>query len=159
GELLGRLALLLGELLRDLDLQPVADVPASLALRPRRPLAAQALDRPVPGPRCDLDLLGSVQGRDLDRAAAQRLRDRDRDGHLEVAVVEAPEDRGRGDVGGDVEVAGRTAARPGLALAGEPDPGAVLDPGRDVDPVALGLLGEAGAAAGRAGVLDDLAGA
>ena len=59
----------------------------------------------------------------------------------------------------DVEVAGRAAARAGLALAGEPDPGAVLDPGGDVDLVALGLLGQAGAAAGRAGVLDDLAGA
>ena len=92
-------------------------------------------------------------------AAAQRLGDRDRHRHLEVAVVEPLEDRGGGDPGGHVEVAGRAAARAGLALAGEADPGAVLDPGRDVDLVALGLLGQAGAAAGRAGVLDDLAGA
>ena len=123
------------------------------------PSPAQPLDRAVPGPRRDLDLLRPLQGRHLDRAAAQRLRDRDRHRHLEVAVVEPSEDRGGSDAGGHVEVARRAAARARLALAGEPDPGAVLDPGRDVDLVALGLLGQAGAAAGRAGVLDDLAGA
>ena len=122
-------------------------------------LAAQPLDRAVLGPGADLDLLRPVQGRHLDRAAAQRLGDRDRHRHLEVAAVEPLEDRRGGDPGGHVEVAGRAAARAGLALAGEPDPRPVLDPGRDVDLVALGLLGQAGAAAGRAGVLDDLAGA
>src|ERR1700710_2188093 len=55
--------------------------------------------------------------------------------------------------------AGRPAALSGLALASEPDSRSVLDPGRDVDLVALGLLGQAGAVAGGAGVLDDLAGA
>src|SRR4029077_2525102 len=68
------------------------------------------------------------------------------------------EDRRGGDAGDDIEVAGLAASRPGLALAGKPDPGPVSDPGRDVDLVALGLLGQAGAAARRAGVLDDLAG-
>ena len=43
------------------------------------------------------------------------------------------------DVGDHVQVAGRAAAQAGLALAGEPDPRAVLDAGGDVDAVALDL--------------------
>ena len=68
----------------------------------------------------------------------------------------------------DVEVARRRAAQPGLALAGQPDAGAVLDAGGDghvqgaVALHAAGALADlagvlmiaAGAAAGRAGALD-----
>src|SRR4029077_945566 len=138
---------------------PVADVAAALAPRLRRALAAQPPDRSLPGPGGHLDLLRPVQGRHLDRRAAQRLGDRDRHRHLEAAAVEALEDGGGGDAGDDVEVAGRAAAGAGLAFPGDPDPRPVLDPRRDPHLVALGLPGEAGAAAGRAGVLDDLPGA
>src|SRR4249919_979186 len=159
GQRLGRLLLLLGQLLGHLDLEPVADVAVALAPRLRRPLALEPLDRAVPGSRPDLDLLRAVEGWHLDRRPAQRLGDRDRHRNLEVATVEPLEDRRAGDAGDDEEVARRAAALAGLALAGEPDAGAVLHPGGDVHPVTLGLLGEPGAAAGRAGVLDDLAGA
>ncbi len=90
--------------------------------------------------------------------ALESLGDRDRNRHLQVAAVEPFEDRRGGDPRRHVEVARRAAARAGLALAGEPDPGPVLHPGRDADLVALGLPGQAGAAAGLAGLLDDLAG-
>src|SRR5207245_11342418 len=59
----------------------------------------------------------------------------------------------------DVEVAGRAAADPGLALAGEPDPGAVLDARGNVDRQRP-LAGDTPLTrAGRAGVLDHLAAA
>src|SRR6202000_1091658 len=154
-----RLALLLVQVFRDLDLQPVADVALALAFGLRRALAAQAGDRPVFGPRRDFDLFRAMQDRHLDRAAVDRLGDRDRHGYLEVAVVEPAEDRGRGHFRGHVEIAVGTAARARLAFAGEPDAGAVFDPGGDVDFVALALLGRAGALAGGAGGLDDLAAA
>src|SRR5512143_2024878 len=57
---LGSLALLLGELLRHVDLEPVADVALALAARLRRALTSQTLDRAVPGSGRHLDLLGSV---------------------------------------------------------------------------------------------------
>ena len=57
------------------------------------------------------------------------------------------------------EVAGRPAAQPGLALALDADLAAVLDPCRDLDGVPLGLVLHAAAAAGRARLLDDGAGA
>src|SRR6266487_245704 len=122
GEPLRRLFLLLGQLLRHRDLQPVADVAATAAPGLRRPLAAQTLDRAVLGPLADLDLLRPLQGRHLDRRPAQRLGNRDRHGDLEVAAVEPFEDRGGGGAGDDEEVARRPAALPGLALAGEADP-------------------------------------
>ena len=78
---------------------------------------------------------------------------------LEVAVVALAEDRRGGDPGDHVEVAGRRAAGAVLALAGDPDPAAVVDAGRDPHPVALALHRQPGAAAGRARVLDHLAGA
>src|SRR6201992_304407 len=70
--------------------------------------------------------------------------------------------RKTGDAATRVGVEGapvRPAGGPRLAFAGEPDAGAVLHPGRDVRPDPFVLLGEARAAAGGAGVLDDLAGA
>src|SRR3954463_984698 len=57
----------------------------------------------------------------------------------------------------NVEVAGRAAADPGLPLAGEPDPGAVLDSRGNVDRQ-IPLAGDAPLTrAGRTGVLDHLA--
>ena len=127
------------------------------ALGPRRPLAAQPLDAPVLGARRDPDRLRSVQRRHLDRRPLDRLGDRYRQVDLEVAVGALAEHRRGRDPGGHVEVAARPAAVAGLALAGEPDPAAVVDSGGNVDPVALGLLGDPAAAAGRAGLLDHAA--
>src|SRR5581483_5413181 len=101
--------------------------------------------------------LGAVQGRDLDGRTLDRLGDRDRDGDLEVAVGALHEDRRGRDAGDHVQVPRRAAAGPVLTLAGDADPAAVPHPRRDLDPVPLPLQGEAGAAAGFARVLDDLA--
>src|SRR6185295_17451041 len=158
-QLRGRLLLLLGQLLGHLDLEPVADVALAAALCLWRALAAEALDRAVPGARLDLDLLCALQRRHLDRRPAQRLGDRDRHRHLEVAGVEAFEDRRGGDAGDDEEIAGRATALSCLTLAGEANPRPVFDPGGNIHLVALGLLGQAGAVAGGAWVLDHLAGA
>src|SRR5207253_145312 len=91
--------------------------------------------------------------RDLDRRPADGLGDRDRDLHLEVVAL-ALEDRRLRDARDRVQVAGRPAALPRLALSGEPHPAAVAHAGGDVHAVALDLARAAGAAAGRAGVLD-----
>ncbi len=62
-----------------------------------------------------------------------RARRRHRDGDRAVQVVAAPLERGvREFVDLDVEVTGGTAAGPDLALAGELDPRAVVDTGRDL---------------------------
>src|SRR5436190_9768046 len=148
GQRLGGLLLRLGQLLGHLDLEPVADISLAATAGLRRPLSLQSLDRSVFGARTDLDLLRPFERRHLDRRAAQRLGDVDRHGHLEVAAVEPLEDGRGGDARDDEEVPRRSAALAGLALAGEPYASAVLDPGRDVHLVALGLLGDAGAGAG-----------
>ncbi len=54
----------------------------------------------------------------------------------------------------DIEIARRTAARAGLALVGEADPGAVLDALRDLDVEGLFLAHQAVAAAIAAGIAD-----
>ena len=85
-ERLDRLALLVGEVARDVDHEAVVDVAALGALaEQRRALAAQALDRPVLGAAGHAQLLRAVQRRDLDVGAADRLGDRDR--HLDLEVV------------------------------------------------------------------------
>src|SRR5439155_1779798 len=53
-----------------------------------------------------------------------------------------------------VQVAGGAAAEPGLALAGQADPGPVLDAGRDPHRVALRPARAAGTATTRARILD-----
>src|SRR5215472_15235317 len=58
-----------------------------------------------------------------------------------------------------VEVARRRTAQPGLALAGQPDPLAILDTGRDPHIDGAGAGGHAGAFALVARVLDDRAAA
>src|SRR4029079_2114042 len=152
------LALLVGQIARDVDHEAVVDVAAPDAGQRRRALAAQSLHGPVLGPTRHAQLLRAVQRRHLDVGAAQRLGDRDR--HLDLEVVAlAPEHRRLADVRDDVEVAGRAAAQPGLALAGEPDPRALLAARRDFHAVLLELGQPALAVAGRAGILDHGAGA
>src|SRR5215207_4807504 len=158
GEAVERLLLLGREVLRHVDHEAVVDVPAAAAPERLWALAAQPLDRPVPGAAGHAQLLDAVERRHLDVRAADRLGDGDR--HLDLEVVAlAPEDRRLLDAGDHVEVAGRTAAQAGLALAGQPDPRALLDAGGDVDLVLLELARAALALAGMAGVLDDGPGA
>src|SRR5260370_28221379 len=59
----------------------------------------------------------------------------------------------------NIEVAGRPAPHPGLALAREPDAGAVLDAGRDVDRQHALAGDPPGPGAGRARTVDHLAAA
>src|SRR5260370_32174817 len=58
-----------------------------------------------------------------------------------------------------IEVAGRPAPHPGLALAREPDAGAVLDAGRDIDRQHALARDPPGPGAGRARTVDHLAAA
>src|SRR5690348_8474392 len=82
--------------------------------------------------RTDVDLLETVEG--LQRhLGAERGRGH-RNGHRAVQIVPAPLERGvRQLVDLDVEVTGRTATGPDLALARELDPRAVVDTGGDLD--------------------------
>src|SRR5918999_4507742 len=157
-QLVDDLGLLLRERARHVYREPVVDVAAAAAAQLRRPLAPQALDRAVLGAGRYADPLRTGERRRLDRGAANRLRNRDRYLDLEVVAL-AGEDRRVGHVCDDVEVARGAAARPGLALAGEPDAAALAHPGWDVHAVALDLARAAGAVAGRAGILDLGAGA
>src|SRR5690606_16012622 len=102
--------------------------------------------------------LRAVERGHLERAAEGCRRHRDR--HLaEQVVAVALEQFLRLVRQEDVEVAGRAAAIAGLALAGEPDAGAVLDAGRDVDRERP-LLGDAALARALAArVLDGVAAA
>ena len=82
-------------------------------------------------------------------------------GTVEGQVVAlAAEQRVRGDLDGDVQVAGRAAALAGRALAAQPDPLAVLDAGGDPRRRSVRLdMPAPGAVAGRARVVDDQAAA
>ena len=88
------LLLLVGEVARHLDLEPVADVAAAAAARLRRALAAQPLDGPVLGPGRDPDPLACRSG-----SAPRRSRPAIASAivigtvDLEVAVVALGEDR------------------------------------------------------------------
>src|SRR5207247_2574364 len=154
---LQRLPLVAVELVRHLDLEPVEDVAPPAAAGSRGALPAEALDGSMLGSGRNPDPLRAGERRHLDGRPLDRLGDRDRDRHLEIAVGALAEDRGGGDPGDDVEVAGRPAERSVLALAGDPDPGPVADAGRDLDPVALELSGQPGSTAGLARGLDHLA--
>src|SRR3981189_1125648 len=57
----------------------------------------------------------------------------------------------------NIKIPGRPAARARLALPGEPDAGAVLDPGRNIDRQGAFALHPARAGAGRTGIVDHLA--
>src|SRR6185437_43605 len=91
--------------------------------------------------------------------AAERGRDH-RDGHpaLDIGAL-ALEEPVLGHRDEDVKIARRRSAHPALALAGKADPGAVLDPRRDVDGERLLLAQPSLPRAGPARALDDPAGA
>src|SRR5215217_5121472 len=114
-ELVHDLRLLLRQRARHVDQEPVAHVAATAAAELRRALAAQALDRAVLGAGGHANALGAAEGRHLDRRAADRLGDRDRDLDLEVVAL-AREDRRLAHARDHVEVTRRPAARTGFAL-------------------------------------------
>src|SRR5581483_2479810 len=132
-QLVNRLGLLRRERGGDVDHEAVVDVATALATEARRAFAAQALDGAVLGAAGHAQALGTVQRRNLDDGALDRLRDRQRNLDLEVLAV-ALEDRRLDDARDHVQNTRRPGARPrgGLALAGEPDPAAVADARRDV---------------------------
>src|SRR3954469_14831744 len=157
GEVLQGSLLVTAQLARNLDLEAVVDVAPPLAVRAGWALAAETLHGAVLGARGYADALGPAQRRHLHRRPSDRLRNRDRHRHLEVAVAALAEDgRGR-HASDDVEVTRRATERTVLPLARDPDLGAVANPGGNLHPIALGLSAQAGAAAGRTGILDDLA--
>src|SRR3569833_532855 len=156
-ELLEDLLLFLAELGRRLDHDLGDQIAAAAPLQHRhaRAAAAQllvALDAGRDLDRVDL----AIEPGDFDRAAERGGGEADR---------HTGEQRGsftlehfvRLDVDKDVQIARRRALRPRLALAGQTDAGAVVDPRRDVDLERLQLVRPAFTAALLAGVLDRLA--
>ena len=111
----------------------------------------------VPGPDVDQRRL-TVQAGDRNLGAERGRGHRHRDRAVQVGPV-AGEDVVGQFVDLDVQVAGRAAAGADLALAGEPDAHAVLDPGRHVDRDRALRPDPAVATAIGAGVGDLLAGA
>src|SRR5213075_2566266 len=97
----------------------------------------------------------ALDSRHLDRAAERGGGDRDRHPAEDVGAV-ALKDLVRRNADEDVEVARGSALRPGFALAGEADAGAVLHPRRDVDRQRLLATNAALPAAGFAGFVDRL---
>src|SRR5436190_524427 len=93
----------------------------------------------------------------LSRGARHRLVERDRGRDLKVSIASLAEDRRRSDTRDDVEIAGRPAERPVLALPRDADPAPVVNARGNLHPVALALGGEAAAPARLAGLLDHLA--
>src|SRR5262249_4623203 len=100
----------------------------------------------------------AVQRRHLDVAAQGRLAEGDRHLADEVVAV-ALEQRVLADAGDHVQVAAGRAGVAGLALAADPDAGAVVHAGRHVDLQRPPGLDPAAAVAVRTGVGDDLAAA
>src|SRR5690606_20673732 len=158
-KLLEQLALAARQVLRRFDRDLDVGVAVRRLAQHRHALAAQAELLAVLGAFGNLDPgLRAVERRHLERAAECGRRHRDRRLAEQVGAI-ALEQLVRPDRQEDVEVARRAAAIAGLALAGEPDAGAVLDAGRDVDRkrALLGDAALAGALGARVG--DDLAAA
>src|SRR6266704_1940766 len=108
----------------------------------------------VLGPRGDLQGHLAVEGRHGQLGAERRFREGHRHRHGQVLAAPAQQ-RVRGDMDLDDQVAGGRAGDAGLALALQPDDGAVAHPGGDAYPqLARADLG-ATAVAGLAGVVDD----
>ena len=110
--------------------------PSALAAQARWPLAAQPLHGAVLGPARHAQPLRAVQRRHLDHRAADRLGDRQRDLDLEVVAerLNTGESPTRVITNRSPGSPGPARSRPRLALAGQPNPAAVPDAGREVDP-------------------------
>src|ERR1700685_1793035 len=155
GQLLDRLLLLLAELLWDVDHEAVVDVaaPGLAGAEPRRSLAAQTLDGAVGRAGSHAQRLGAIQRGHLHLRSAQRLGDAQ--WHLDLEIVAlAGEQRGRGDVGDQIQVAGMSTLASGLALAGQADATAVAYARGNVHAQALDGAHRTAALTRRAGILD-----
>src|SRR5581483_3668031 len=139
---------------RDVDEQ--LQVPAAATLEDRHALAAEDADLAGlrPGLERELDL--ALQRRHRHRRAERGLRDRQVDGRKEIVAL-AREPWVGPDAHEHVQVAGTAAQSPGVTLAAEPDPLAVVDARRDLNRELPLLQHPAGAVAGRARMLDDAA--
>src|SRR5919202_3262837 len=171
GQLAQQLLLLGVQAGRRLDIHVHHQVASAGGAQPRSALGAQGEHAARLGARPDVDLLLAVEGVQGEGGAQRGGGHRQGDPAVQVLAVPGEDVvRPLGDL--HVQVAGRTAAGTDLAVAGEPDPHAVLDAGRDLDrdgppgphaPVATaletGLRDDLpGAGAGRAGAGgDDLA--
>src|SRR4030095_8194467 len=132
-ELLEQFLLLGREIGRRLDVDLDVHVAALRRAHDRHALAAQAELVAALGAGRDVDARHlAVERRHLDVAAERGLHHRDRHAQMYVAAL-ALEELVAAHRQEDVEIAGRPAARPGLALAAEADARAVLDAGGDID--------------------------
>src|SRR5215211_7029966 len=153
GELAQQLALLARELLGHGHLEADQQVAAALAAAAGHAPAPDPEGAAVLGARRDLEGHRAVQGRHLQLGAEGGLGEGHGHGDGQVLAA-APEQGVRGDPDLDDQVAGGGAGLARLALALEPDGGAVVDPHRDPDPQLPGPDLGAAAVAGRAGVVD-----
>ena len=102
------------------------------ALEHRHPLPAENADVAGLGARLEVELLGAFEGVDHDLRPDRGLDDRQVDLREDVVPL-THEALVRPDVHMDVSVAVAAAERAGMAFARDPDPLAVVDPGRDLD--------------------------
>jgi hypothetical protein len=109
-------------------------------------LAAQAEDSSRLGFGGNLDGGGAIQRRDFDLATQCCRGERDRHFAMQVVVV-ALEDIVRLEVDLDIQIARRAAIDAMLALAGQANAIALIDPGWNLDRQRLVLLEAAGAVA------------
>ena len=132
GELLEQVALLAVQPPRDDDVDDDAQIARAAAPQRRQPAPGHhdRLARLRAGGHVQRDV--AVERRHLDRRAQRRQRRGDVDHGHEVLAV-ADEALVLLDAHDDVQVAGRPAALARVAAAGDPQPLAVVDPGRDVD--------------------------
>ena len=117
-----------------------------------RPLTLSSLPGCEPAGHLQRDR--AVRRRHVDGRAERGVGVADRDVDDQIVAAAGVERRGL-DVDDDVEVAGGAAVPSRLALAGDADAGAVLDPGPDLDVEVLRGALAAGAAARLTGMLDD----
>src|SRR5581483_6224321 len=145
-ELLEQLALLLVDLLRNLDAHAREHVALAVALEARRAAALDPQQLAVLGPGGHLQRHGAFGRRHLDGAAERGGRERHGHRHDEVVAAALVHLR-RLHPRDDVEVARGRSAVARLALALQLDARAVLDARRDLHGVALGTALAAGAVA------------
>src|SRR4051794_11403228 len=132
-ELAQQLFLLVIEVAGRLDVEVDIEItPTDAAGQVRHAVRTQREHRAGLRPGLDLERLGAVERLDVDGGAERGGRHRQR--HVAVQVVAvAGEDRVLPLADLDIEVARRATTRAYLALAGQPQPHAVVDAGRNLD--------------------------
>src|SRR5439155_2779465 len=149
-------ALLVGQLPRYGDVHEHAVIASAETLEYGHPAAAEDADLTRLGAGLEVELDITLERRDRDPGTECGLRHREIDGRVGV-VCFTHESRMRPDADEDVEVTGLPAEQARVALAGEPDALAVVDPRRNLD-LERALLEQAALApTAGAGILDDAA--